>query len=173
MQRLEVSGAVRLIYRSLSVKGLIRLWDQLPAEALATFCCNSHIFRKRVRRVIISEKWGVFEAWWRNVQKYWDVENWGLSVVKCSEVKRCEVKWSDDFGWNVLSLIYRYVAACRFCSVRCLITICFWLSFFNYRTYVFLNIFRGCFCFVLCICFLFCVFSVFILFCLLFILLCV
>jgi hypothetical protein len=34
----------------------IKLWDQLPAEALATYHCKSHIFRKRVEEVIISEK---------------------------------------------------------------------------------------------------------------------
>ena len=33
-----------------------KLWIQLPAEALATFPCKSHIFRKRVRKVIISEE---------------------------------------------------------------------------------------------------------------------
>jgi len=31
----------------------IKLLNQLPAE---TCCCKSHIFRKRVRRVIISEE---------------------------------------------------------------------------------------------------------------------
>jgi hypothetical protein len=30
--------------------------EQLPAEALATFPCKSHIFRKRIRKVIISEE---------------------------------------------------------------------------------------------------------------------
>jgi hypothetical protein len=35
--------------------GLIKLWNQLPAETLATFHCKSHIFRKRVRKVITSE----------------------------------------------------------------------------------------------------------------------
>ena len=34
----------------------IRLWDQLPAEALATFPCKSHIFRKTVGKVSISEE---------------------------------------------------------------------------------------------------------------------
>ena len=36
------------------VTKIIKLWNQLPAEALATFRCKSHIFRKRVRRVIVS-----------------------------------------------------------------------------------------------------------------------
>jgi hypothetical protein len=34
----------------------IQLWNQLPAEALATVPSRSYIFRKRVRKVIISEK---------------------------------------------------------------------------------------------------------------------
>jgi hypothetical protein len=34
----------------------IKLWNQLPAEALATFSCQSHIFVKRVKKVIISEE---------------------------------------------------------------------------------------------------------------------
>jgi hypothetical protein len=33
----------------------IKLWNQLPAGALATFACKSHIFIKMVRKVIISE----------------------------------------------------------------------------------------------------------------------
>jgi len=37
------------------VKRTIKLWNQLPAETLATFLCKSYIFRKRVREVIISE----------------------------------------------------------------------------------------------------------------------
>jgi hypothetical protein len=78
------------------VKTTVKLWNQLPAEALATFLCKSHIFRKRVREVIISEgKWRVFEAWWRNVQKWREVKNGEWSVVNCSEVKWCDVKWSD------------------------------------------------------------------------------
>ena len=38
------------------VKRTIKVWNQLPAEALATFLCKSHIFRKRVREVIRSEE---------------------------------------------------------------------------------------------------------------------
>jgi hypothetical protein len=44
------------IGRQCFVNRTIKLWNQLPAEALTTFCCMSHIFRKRVRRVIISEE---------------------------------------------------------------------------------------------------------------------
>jgi len=42
-----------------SVNRTIRLSNQLPAEVIVTFLCKSHIFRKRVRKVIISEKWMV------------------------------------------------------------------------------------------------------------------
>jgi hypothetical protein len=38
------------------VNWTIKLWNQLPAEEVATFPCNSHIFRKSVRKVIISEE---------------------------------------------------------------------------------------------------------------------
>jgi len=65
----------------------------------------------------------------------------------------------------VLSLIYSYVAVCRFCAARCDIVIYFFLSFANYSAYVFSIICM----FVLC--FLFCVFCVFVLFCVLFLLL--
>ena len=68
-------------------------------------------------------KWRVSEAWWRNVQKYRDVKNGDWSVVKCSAVKWSEVMVLSDMC--VLSLIYSYVALCRFCAVRCLIIIGF------------------------------------------------
>ena len=91
-------------------------------------------------------------------------ETWG---VKCSEVKWCDlkwsdVKWSDDRRWNVLSLIYIYVAVCRFCAVRCLIIICFYLLFSNHSSYVFKHLLCLFSCFVslfsiLCIlCFFYC-----------------
>jgi hypothetical protein len=34
----------------------MKLWSQLPAEALATDSCKSHDFGKRVKEVIISEE---------------------------------------------------------------------------------------------------------------------
>jgi 5-methylcytosine-specific restriction endonuclease McrA len=37
------------------VNRTIILWNQLPAEALTTFPCRSHTFKKRVRKVIINE----------------------------------------------------------------------------------------------------------------------
>jgi len=46
------------------VNRIIKLWNQLPAEALAAGRCKSHIFRKRFRRVTVSmEKWRAFEGW--------------------------------------------------------------------------------------------------------------
>ena len=50
----------------------------------------------------------------------------------------------------VLSLIYSYVAVSMFCAVRCVIIICFFLSFSNYSTYVFQYSFYVCFL-VLCL----------------------
>ena len=38
------------------VNRTIKLWNQLPAVAIATFSCKSHITRKRVRKVIISKE---------------------------------------------------------------------------------------------------------------------
>jgi hypothetical protein len=37
------------------VNRTIKLWNQLPARALATFPCRAHIFKKRVMKVVISE----------------------------------------------------------------------------------------------------------------------
>jgi len=47
-QRTDI-GKYCFVYRT------IKLWNQLPAVTLATFPFKSHIFRKRVREVIISE----------------------------------------------------------------------------------------------------------------------
>jgi hypothetical protein len=43
-----------LINKYLFVERVIRLWNKLPAEALATLHRRQHIFRKRVKKVIIS-----------------------------------------------------------------------------------------------------------------------
>jgi len=43
MQRLEVSGAVRLIYRSLGVKGLILLVSVIFMFLWRTYCLYVHI----------------------------------------------------------------------------------------------------------------------------------
>ena len=48
-QRTDI-GKYRFVNRT------IKLWNQLPAEALATFPCKPRISRKRVRKVIIGEK---------------------------------------------------------------------------------------------------------------------
>jgi hypothetical protein len=59
-----------------SVNKTIKLWNQLPKEALATFPCQSHIFRRKFKKLIISEeRSGIFEAWRRNVQKCRKVKN--------------------------------------------------------------------------------------------------
>jgi len=62
--------------------------------------------------------------------KIGDVKNGDRSILKCSEVMILGEKF-------VLSLIYVYVAVCRYCAVRCLIIICFYLLFSNYSIYVF------------------------------------
>jgi hypothetical protein len=65
----------------------------------------------------------------------------------------------------VLTLIYVYVAVCRFCAIRCANIICFYLLYSNYSTHVFNILFMFvvlfscffsilcilCFCIVLCI----------------------
>jgi hypothetical protein len=38
------------------VNRTIKQWNQLPAEAHATFPCKSHILRKRIRKVTTSEE---------------------------------------------------------------------------------------------------------------------
>jgi len=83
------------------------------------------------------------------------------------------MKWSELMILGemcVLSLVYGYVAVCRFCVVRCGAIICFCFLFTNYLTYVFLILFL-CIFFVLYFCFIFCVFCVFVL-CCVFLLLC-
>jgi hypothetical protein len=134
----------------------IKLWNQVPAEILATLHCTSCIVRKRVR------KWGeVTRFLSAAVTKYPKLQGREKLGVKCSEVmwrkvKWCEGKWSEViiFGEiHVLSLIYTYVAACMFCVVCCLIIICFCLLFSNYSTYVFKYYFH--------VCSLFCVFCAF------------
>ena len=46
-----------------SVNRTIELLNQLPAEITATFLCKSHNFRKRVRKVIVSEKeWSLLQT---------------------------------------------------------------------------------------------------------------
>jgi len=87
--------------------------------------------------------------------------------VQGSELKR---KSSEECIYLILSLMYSYVAVCRFCAIRCLIMFRSPLSFSDYWTYVFNIIFCVCFL-VLYFCFLFCVFCVSVLFCVLILLL--
>jgi hypothetical protein len=69
---------------------------------------------------------------------------------------RPRVHW--DRPLSLLSLIYSYVAVCRFCAVRYVIVICFYLLYSNYSTYFFYSFlslfsisFILWFCIVLCI----------------------
>jgi len=80
------------------------------------------------------------------------------SEMECSEVK-------ISGGMYTLSLIYSYVAVCRFCVIHCVIIICFPLLFSNYSTYV-LNI-LFILVFLFCILVFYFVYSVFLLFCVL------
>jgi len=74
----------------------------MAAETLATFPYKSHVFRKRVRKVIISEeKWRVFEGVVTKRPKVQRSEKWGMMCgevrlrdVNWGEVKESEVKWS-------------------------------------------------------------------------------
>jgi len=76
------------------VNRTIRLWTQLPAEALATFSCKSRVFRKRVREVTINEeKWGFWEGG-DETSKSAGTLKMG-SEVQCSAVKWIEVIWSE------------------------------------------------------------------------------
>jgi len=38
------------------VNRTVKLWNQLTVEALATFSCKSHIFRKTVKKIIVGEE---------------------------------------------------------------------------------------------------------------------
>jgi len=133
------------------VNRTIKLWNEVTAEALATFTCKSLIFIRRVR------KWGEVKGFWNVVTKPPKVQGCEKWRVKCSEVKWNEVMILGEMC--VLSLIYIYVAVCRFCAVHCLIIICFCLLFSNYS----LTFFLGMFSFSCILCFL--------LFCVLFLLL--
>jgi hypothetical protein len=45
----QMSGKFRFVNRT------IKLWNQLPAEELATFRCRLHTSRKKIRKSIIGE----------------------------------------------------------------------------------------------------------------------
>ena len=98
------------------VNRTIRLWNQLPAEALVTLSYRLRIFRKSVRKVIISE------VKWRDVKRGDETSKscgkWKMgSEVKWSEVKICG-------GMCVLSLICSY-AICVWVPVQSIV----WLLF--------------------------------------------
>jgi len=77
--------------------------------------------------------------------------------------------YDDDFHFFIyakilsemclLSLMYGYVAVCRFCAVHCVIIICFSLLFSNYWSYFILTLFCVSFR-TLYISSLFCIFCV-------------
>ena len=79
-------------------------------------------------------------------------------------MKRSEGKLNVEMF--VLSLMYNYVAVCRFCTVRCVTIIGFCLLFSNYSTCVFNILYM--FVVLLSLCFLCCVLFIFVLFCVLF-----
>ena len=108
------------------VNRTIKLWNEVTAEALATFTCKSLIFIRRVR------KWGEVKGFWNVVTKPPKVQGCEKWRVKCSEVKWNEVMILGEMC--VLSLIYIYVAVCRFCAVHCLFIIWFSWLFSNYLT---------------------------------------
>jgi hypothetical protein len=60
-----------------------------------------------------------------------------------SALKWSEVKWSDYLGWYMcIFIIYCDVAVCRFCVVRYVIFICFYLTFryFIITWHMFINV---------------------------------
>ena len=126
---------------------------------------------RKMRKVGHEVQWS--KVTWREVK--WSDVNWSeakwcdvmWSELKCSEVMWSDALWSevmwnevkrsDDLVWEVWSLIYIYVAVCRFCAARCIIIICFSLLFSNYST-IFNILFTFVFYFysVLFYCFVYC-----------------
>jgi len=111
----------------------------------------------------------VVDGWWRNVQKCKEVKNGQWSVVKCREVK-----WSDDFWWNVCIVIYLYLCLCMYiqCSTLCVSLLLFASVCYFLITWLMFLMFFSCLFFVLYSCFIFCAFCVFVMFRVLFLLLC-
>jgi hypothetical protein len=54
-QKIRVRKQIIDIEKYSIVNRTIKLWNQLPAEALATFPWRSHNFKKGVRKIIMSE----------------------------------------------------------------------------------------------------------------------
>jgi hypothetical protein len=83
-----------------------------------------HIFRKRVgEKIVTDEKWGVLKG---GFETFRSTATWKMGREM---LRNCEVKWSGDLVWNVLSFAYICVAVCRFCAARYLITVAF-VSYF-------------------------------------------
>jgi len=128
-----------------------------------TSACKSYIFRKRVRKVVISEeKWRACEGWRRNVQECREVKNGWCSAVQCialkwselkwcevkgrevkwSELKWCEGKWREEKWSAVMILSEIYYHWCRVmqlyvCSVQYVLSLLFTsLLLSNYSTHV-------------------------------------
>ena len=138
---------------------------------------NRIFFRKRVRKVIISEeKWRVCDETSKSAGK-WKMESAvQCSAMKWSEVKWCEVKWGEEnwsavmilseiyYNWCIVKLLY-------LCSVQYVVSLLFaYLLFSNYSTHVLWYSFYVCF--LLCIFLFYFLYFVFVYFCVLFLLLC-
>ena len=55
-RKIRVRKQRRDISKYSFINRTIKLWNQLTAEALATVPCKSNLFKKRVRKIIISEE---------------------------------------------------------------------------------------------------------------------
>jgi hypothetical protein len=55
-RKIRVRKERRDISKHSFVNKTIKLWNQLTAGGLATLPCKSHIFKKRIRKIIISEE---------------------------------------------------------------------------------------------------------------------
>jgi hypothetical protein len=77
---------------------------------LSTLPCKSHVFRKRVMKLIRSEEeWRVFGSVVTKRPKVQGREKWGVKCIKCSKVK-----WNNDLGWSVCIIIDLYLCSCMY-----------------------------------------------------------
>ena len=149
------------------VNRTIRHWNQLPAEAPAIFSSWSHIFRKRVRKVIIIEvKWS--EGVRSEVMKRLKVEGSEKWRVKCCAVQWSEVKVNGGtyYHWFIFmqficGLLYNMLSDCYlicvFCSLLCsnysfmflLFVLCLFSCFVCFACYFMCSLLI--FCFVYCL----------------------
>ena len=100
------------------VNRTIKHWNQLPAEALGTFPSRSRVFRKRVRKVIISE------VKWRDLKRA-D----GTSKSRGKWRMGNEVKWSEDLSSHCLTVM-QFVRGLLYSMSDCylLYVFCFFVS---------------------------------------------